>query len=131
MSANMALQKTHVMRAGTRDAVVLGCVAIVVADGEIGTVLGDPGLNVEETATGTYKFTFPKLNTEQQKRTRFLIQVVSPLLKMVNAVITESASLADGELTFKAIKADGTAVEPDALDAFMISFYTTSSGTRQ
>lgn len=131
MSANINLQKVFPASAATRDSVELGCTVIFGAAGAVALVQGDPGLGLALDGTGTYTLTFPPLNTTQQSRTQFAITGISPALTFVSVMITDATAMADGELTIKLVKADGTAVEPAALDGLSIIIKTTRSGTRQ
>ncbi len=127
---NKDLQRGYPAKAATRDAITLGCTAVIGAAGAVAAVGGDRGISVAEANTGVYTVTFPPLNDIQANYSRLFVQVASAALTVVSAVVT-AFDTANGTATVKTVDAAGAAAEPAVLDSLYVELHTTSSGTRQ
>lgn len=128
-----ALQKAYPLKSGTRDGVMLTCLALIGAAGAVSQVIGDEGITVVKgSGTGEYILTFTPRNLKQFERTVWMVLPHSPALTISSVVSTSAGTfLAEGEATVTTIKADGTAVMPADGDILIVWLKTTSSGTRQ
>jgi hypothetical protein len=90
------------LRASRKEKVMMTARVVIGAAGAVGTTseYDDPGLSVVLNGAGTYDVTMPKCPGQ----VRVKLQVYSPLLTVVNAVVT-AKDFAAGTMTFKTIAA--------------------------